>query len=70
VNIQAIVDKLIGYSASAVAILGSIQNEMGASHDQHAIYVAAVIGFIHHYRPVLEAMAKAMAANKEGQPAK
>ena len=53
-NVQAIVDKIIAYGASATAILGSIQNEMGASHDKHAIYVAAVIAFIHHMKPILE----------------
>ena len=55
-NVQAIVDKIIAYGASATAILGSIQNEMGASHDKHAIYVAAVIAFIHHMKPILETL--------------
>jgi len=55
-TIQNLIDKLIGYGASAVAILGSIQNEMGANHDQHAIYVATAIAALHHLKPILEAL--------------
>lgn len=55
-SLQTVVDKLIAYSASLAAILGSVHNEMGGNHDQHAIYVAAAIAFIHHAKPILESI--------------
>jgi hypothetical protein len=55
-NLKLLIDRIIGYAASATVILGAIHTELGGDH-KVAIASAAAIAFIHHVVPVLQDIA-------------